>query len=86
MGGSVKGNLFEVSLSIPSPRRGTGPVALQERLLVMEWPQPLPGLDVLIGLDVLAECVLLFDGPRREFQYFVVGVPPSGKTQAPSLE
>ncbi len=70
MSGSLKGRIFEVSVGIPSPRRGIGPLALQERLLVMEWQQPLPGIDVLIGLDLLAECVLLFDGPRREFTVF----------------
>jgi hypothetical protein len=36
-------------------------------LIVMEMPSPIPGVDVLIGLDVLLDCKLLLDGPARSF-------------------
>jgi hypothetical protein len=67
VGGSHPVRLFEVSLTIP--RQGT----LQAALLVlpvievMEWTSPPPGFEALVGLDVLAEMLMLLDGPRKEF-------------------
>ena len=36
-------------------------------LLVSELANPLPNVDVLIGMDILSECVTLIDGPARQF-------------------
>ena len=33
----------------------------------MEMPQPIPDIEVLIGMDVLNDCLLIFDGPKKEF-------------------
>jgi hypothetical protein len=32
----------------------------------MELPQPLSGVEVLIGMDILMNCKLLLDGPARQ--------------------
>ena len=36
-------------------------------LRVMELANPIPGVEVLIGLDILLDCRLLLDGPARQF-------------------
>jgi hypothetical protein len=66
-GGLAAVNLFEVSLSIPSPGNDPGSMLTRLDLMVMELPSPIPGVDVLIGLDILLECKMLLDGPARRF-------------------
>lgn len=34
-------------------------------LMIMELPQPIPNVDVLIGLDVLDRSKTILDGPRQ---------------------
>ena len=65
--GSLPVNLYEVSLSIPGVSAVTGPLLVLPQLLVMELAQTLQNVDVLIGLDVLLQCVLHVDGPGRQF-------------------
>jgi hypothetical protein len=65
--GQTAANLFEVSLSIPPPGNVAGPMLTRRDLTVMEMPSPIPGVEVLIGLDILLDCKLLLDGPAREF-------------------
>jgi hypothetical protein len=60
-------NLFEVSLSIPPLANVQGPMLTRKDLLVMETPCLIPGVEVLIGLDILLDCILLLDGPGRQF-------------------
>jgi hypothetical protein len=36
-------------------------------LTVMEMPSPIPGVEVLIGLDILLNCKLVLEGPARRF-------------------
>ena len=36
-------------------------------LLVMDLANPPPDLEVLIGMDVMSECVVLIDGPAQQF-------------------
>jgi hypothetical protein len=67
--GPVAVNLFEVSLSIPPASNVPGPMLTLRDLIVMEMPGPIPGIDVLIGMDVLLECKLLLDGPARQFSF-----------------
>jgi hypothetical protein len=57
-------NIFEVSLSVVGP---AGIVTTQDQLDVMELAALLPGIDVIIGRDVLAECFLFADGPGKRF-------------------
>jgi Aspartyl protease len=65
--GQVPVDLFEVSLSIFGPQSTAGPVLVRPQLVVAELPQPLPGIDVLIGMDLLSDCLLIVDGPGRQF-------------------
>ena len=66
-GGLAAVDLYEVSLSIPPPGRAPGPMLTRLKLLVMEMPSPIPGVDVLISLDILLDCKTLLDGPARQF-------------------
>ena len=34
---------------------------------VMELSPPIPGVDALIGMDILLMCKLLLDGPAKQF-------------------
>jgi hypothetical protein len=65
--GSASVNLFEVSLSIPPAANAQGSMLTRDNLLVMEMPSTIPGVEVLIGLDILLDCKLLLDGPGRQF-------------------
>ena len=65
--GQVSVNLFEVSLSIPPAGNLPGPMLTRPNLIVMELLDPIPDVDVLIGLDILLDCRLLVDGPGRQF-------------------
>jgi hypothetical protein len=60
--GPVSVQLFEVSLSLPP----ASPLLVLDRLLVMQLPTPLTGIDSLLGLDVVDRLLLILDGPRRE--------------------
>jgi hypothetical protein len=62
---SVK--LFEVSLSIPPASNLPSPMLTQGNLIVMELTDPIPDVEVLIGLDILLDCRLVLDGPGRQF-------------------
>jgi hypothetical protein len=66
-GGLAAVNLFEVSLSIPPAGNAAGPMLTRHDLIVMEMPGPIPGVEVLIGMDILMDCKLLVDGPARQF-------------------
>jgi hypothetical protein len=66
--GPIPVKLFAVSLGITDPARPAGsPWLTQSGLLAMEMPSPIPGVDVLIGLDILLDCKMLLDGPARQF-------------------
>ena len=60
-------DLYKVSLSIPAPGPTTGPMFTVRELTVMEMSETIPGLEALIGLDILLQCKLLLDGPARTF-------------------
>jgi hypothetical protein len=65
--GTVPVNLYEVSLSIAPAAGQTGSLFVHPRLLVMELPQTIPSIDVLIGRDVILQCQLFVDGPGNGF-------------------
>lgn len=65
--GQAAVKLFEVSLSITPPANSAGPMLTRRDLIVMELPCPIPGVDVLVGMDILLDCRLLVDGPARQF-------------------
>jgi hypothetical protein len=64
--GQVSVDLYEVSLSLPPAGRVTIPLLVQDNLIVMGLPNFLPGIDVLLGLDVTDQGLLILDGPRGE--------------------
>ena len=65
--GSVRVNQYEVSFSISAPHRTGGILSVRPDLQVTEWLNPGPGLEALVGMDVLSEGLLIFDGPGKEF-------------------
>lgn len=65
--GSLPVRLFDISLSLPHFGPSPGLRLLHDDLTVMELAQPIPKIDVLIGLDVLLTGKLLLDGPARQF-------------------
>jgi hypothetical protein len=65
--GTVNVAVFEVSLTI-SGIGGTGrSMFVLPTLLVTELTTPLPNVDGLVGMDVISTCVVLIDGPARQF-------------------
>jgi hypothetical protein len=65
--GQASVRLFEVSLSIPQFGNPPGSLLLGSQLVVMELAPPIPGVEVLLGLDVLLTGKLFLDGPARLF-------------------
>lgn len=65
--GSAPVDLFEASVNVLDLRNPSGPKLLLPDVLVMELPNPLMNLDVLIDLDVLLTARLFLDGPGRVF-------------------
>jgi len=66
-GGSIPARLFRASLGIPPAGGLPGTMLTRSDLLVMELANPIPNVEVLIGLDILLDCRLLLDGPARRF-------------------
>jgi len=66
IGGSVTVQLDRVSLHLRDARVPTQPTFTMPSLEVMELP-PAVSCDVLIGMDVLAGCKLIVDGPAQQF-------------------
>jgi hypothetical protein len=64
---SINARTFEVSLSIPRGGHLTGPLLEIDDLIVMELPLAIPGIDVLIGRDVLNRCLFFYDGYQARF-------------------
>lgn len=65
--GQVSVRLFQISLSIPQFGNPPGSFLLDPQLTVMELAPPVPGVEVLLGLDVLLAGKLFLDGPARMF-------------------
>jgi hypothetical protein len=66
LAGSVSIQLFEVNLTIPQAAGVSPPLLVLDQLLVMALPTSLPGIDALLGLDVLDHLLLIADGSRGE--------------------
>jgi hypothetical protein len=60
-------DLYTVSLSVTDAATPGAPMLSAPNLLVTQLAAPLPGVEVLIGLDVLLSACLLLDGPGRTF-------------------
>lgn len=66
--GQVPAVLVEISLSIIGLNLAPNPMLAIPDLLAMSLPHPVPGFDVLIGMDVL-QCQFHIDGPARQFSF-----------------
>lgn len=65
--GLASARLFEVSVSVMNLADPHTPMLVAPKLLAMELTTILPGLDVLIGMDILLTTRLILDGPNRQF-------------------
>jgi hypothetical protein len=66
-GGSVRVDIYEISLSVPGPDPSAGLLVVRPDLLVMELAAGLPDVDLLLGRDVLDECLFVYDGRGKHF-------------------
>jgi hypothetical protein len=64
--GSVRVRLFEISLLIPASDP-TVVLVVRPQLRVMELITVLPDVDLILGRDVLDECLFIYDGPGQHF-------------------
>ncbi len=65
--GPVSASLFDISITIPPASRLPGSDFTLEHLQVMELAQPIPNVEMLIGMDIILLCKLLIDGPGGSF-------------------
>lgn len=66
--GSVTVGIYEVSLSILPPA-GSAPMFTAPHLVVSELIHAAPGIEVLVGLDIIWQGVLNIDGPNLVFSF-----------------
>src|SRR5262249_13840613 len=65
--GSVSVIMYEISLTISNPKLASSPMLVRPTLVVTELSTALPNCEVLLGMDVLWDCLLISDGPGRQF-------------------
>jgi hypothetical protein len=65
--GAVQVQVYEVSLSVPNPTGASTPMLTRPQWVVTEFLHPPPGIDVLIGMDLVKECLWIIDGPGGFF-------------------
>jgi hypothetical protein len=65
--GPVRVNLYEISLSVPASTPPASFLVVRPDLIVMELTAVLPDVDLLLGRDILDECLFFYDGPARQF-------------------
>jgi hypothetical protein len=65
--GSVLVDRYEISLSIFGPTEIAGPALVRPSWNVTSFSQVLPGIEALIGMDLIRQIVLTIDGPAGTF-------------------
>ena len=65
--GPMAVDIYRVSLSIPPSRNVPGAILTSAEMSVMELATPIPGVDVLIGMDLLLTIKMTIDGPLGQF-------------------
>jgi hypothetical protein len=66
--GPLSVNLYEASLSIPRVGQLQAPLLVLDQIVILELPHPPTAtIDVLVGLDVVLQLLLVVDGPRGHF-------------------
>jgi Aspartyl protease len=66
LGGPIPVNLYRVSLHIFDSQNVASQWLSEPSLVVMELVPGFP-FDVLLGMDILLTCMMLLDGPARQF-------------------
>jgi hypothetical protein len=66
--GAVQAGVYRISLSILSPT-GSGPMFTAPQMLATEVVNAPPGIEVLVGLDVILQGVFTVDGPKGFFTF-----------------
>jgi hypothetical protein len=66
-GGKPTVYTYELSLSVPNPSGARTPMLTYADLTVAEFRHAPPKADVLIGLDILGQCLLIRNGPGGRF-------------------
>ena len=67
-GGLTFATQHDASLTIPHPSGDPRLNLMLDSLLVVELSIGLLGYEALLGRDVLAACLFLYDGPRARFE------------------
>jgi hypothetical protein len=65
--GPLIADVYRVSLSIPPHQNLPGPLLTWAEVSVLELANVLPGVDVLIGMDLLLTIKTTVDGPTGQF-------------------
>lgn len=65
--GVTKANLFEVSVALTDLSKASAPWLVESSWIVMDLTTALPGIEALIGLDLLLKYKFLLDGPVGQF-------------------
>ena len=65
--GPLVADVYRVSYSIPPYQNLPGPVLTRADTRVMELATILPGMDMLIGMDLLLTVKTILDGPGGQF-------------------
>ncbi len=66
-GGRVIVKLYRASLSVLNPAGAIDPSQARPDWVVTEFLHAPPNIDVLLGLDLARECLLILDGPGQRF-------------------
>lgn len=66
-GGLVVVQMYVVSLTVPNPTGARTPMLAHSDLRVTEFLHAPPQIDILIGLDILNDCLVVIDGPGGRF-------------------
>src|SRR5262245_18639043 len=61
--------LYLVSITIRDALQPGAPEFTIPTLLVMGMPNPVKGVEALVGLDVLMQCNFYLEGPQRRFSF-----------------
>ena len=65
--GPLVADVYRVSFSIPSCQNLSGPILTRADMKVMELATPLPGVEMLIGMDLVLTVKTTVDGPAGQF-------------------
>jgi hypothetical protein len=65
--GTVTVLRYQISLSVPNPTGARTPMLTRSEWPATEFLHAPPHIDVLIGLDLINECLLIIDGPGGHF-------------------